>query len=274
MKASFARYRSVGHKFVTGFMEPEVLLVAGALDEAQRARSVGGAVAEIGVHHGKLFIGLHLLQRDGEKSVAIDIFGDQDLNIDGSGAGDLAKFTTNVDVWSSMDGVVIHQGDSTKLTPEVLLEKAGAPVRLFGVDGGHTAEIVYSDMQLAEATLADGGIVVADDVFNEYWPGVAVGTLKYLEDGAGLAPFAIGFNKVFFTQPEYSDYYQAELESAAHGSARIQATTSVFAGHPVLVLGPVTALDVLRRSETLRAIYHRTYRELVRGLQKVSGRGR
>ena len=46
MKSSFARYRSVGHKLVTGFMEPEVLLVAGALDEAQRARSVGGAVAE------------------------------------------------------------------------------------------------------------------------------------------------------------------------------------------------------------------------------------
>ena len=43
MKSSFARYRSVGHKLVTGFMEPEVLLVAGALDEAQRARSVGGA---------------------------------------------------------------------------------------------------------------------------------------------------------------------------------------------------------------------------------------
>ena len=61
MKSSFARYRSVGHKLVTGFMEPEVLLVAGALDEAQRARSVGGAVAEIGVHHGKLFIGLGIL---------------------------------------------------------------------------------------------------------------------------------------------------------------------------------------------------------------------
>ena len=47
MKSSFARYRSVGHKLVTGFMEPEVLLVAGALDEAQRARSVGGAVAAL-----------------------------------------------------------------------------------------------------------------------------------------------------------------------------------------------------------------------------------
>ena len=117
-------------------------------------------------------------------------------------------------------------------------------------------------------------IVIADDVFNEFWPGVAVGTLKYLDDGAGLAPFAIGFNKVFFTQPEFCDYYQAELESAAHRSARIQHTTSVFAGHPVLLLGPVTAVDVLRRSETLRTVYHRTYRELVRGLQKVSGQGR
>lgn len=54
----------------------------------------------------------------------------------------------------------------------------------------------------------------------------------------------------------------------------MQHTTSVFAGHPVLLLGPVTAVDVLRRSETLRTVYHRTYRELVRGLQKVSGQGR
>ena len=54
----------------------EILLVLDVLNTAQRAKQVSGAVAEIGVHHGKLFIGLRLLQRPGDKSVAIDIFGD------------------------------------------------------------------------------------------------------------------------------------------------------------------------------------------------------
>lgn len=273
MPSNFSRYRAVGHRVVTGFLQPEVLVVLDVLNAAQRAKQISGAVAEIGVHHGKLFIGLRLLQRAGEKSVAIDIFGDQELNIDGSGRGDLDKFLNNVNLWSSMEDVVIHQGDSTKLLPEKLRELAEADIRIFSVDGGHTEEIVFSDMKLAEATLADGGIVIADDVFNQQWPGVAVGTLRYLEDGAKLAPFLIGFNKVFFAQPDYCEYYRAEVESAISGKLLLATTSSVFAGHDVLYAAPQGAVDILRRSQTIRSLYHRGYRELVRGLQLVSGRG-
>lgn len=276
MSRNFARYRAIGHRVVTGFLQPEVLLLLDVLNSAQRAKQVSGAVAEIGVHHGKLFIGLQLLQRPGEKSVAIDIFGDQDLNVDGSGHGDLQKFVNNVNLWSSMDDVVIQQGDSTKLLPEQLRELAGGDIRFFSVDGGHTDEIVFSDMKLAEATLADGGIVIADDVFNQQWPGVAVGTLRYLEDsagGAGLAPFLIGFNKVFFAQPAYCGFYRAEVESAVSGKLRLATGESVFAGHDVGLVAPQGAVDLLRRSATIRSLYHRTYREMVRGLQVVSGRG-
>jgi hypothetical protein len=274
MRRTFERYRNVGYRFVTGFLEPGNLPVLEVLDAAQRARQVTGAVAEIGVHHGRLFIALHLLQRGAGKSVAIDLFGDQELNIDKSGRGDQTKFTDNVALWSSMDGVVLHQGDSTKLTGDVLLEKSGGPIRFFSVDGGHTEEIVYSDMRLAEETLADGGIVIADDVFNQQWPGVAVGTLKYLADGAKLVPFAIGFNKTLFTQPEYAAFYRAELSSTFAKSLRIQTEATVFAGHEVQYLAPVTPVDILRRSETARSLYHRTYQEMVRGLQLMSGKGK
>lgn len=65
-----------------------------------------------------------------------------------------------------MDGVVLHRGDSTALDSEKLRELAGADIRLFSVDGGHTEAIDFSDMRLAEQTLTDGGIVIADDVFN------------------------------------------------------------------------------------------------------------
>jgi hypothetical protein len=274
MKRTFENYRKVGYRFVSGFLEPGNLPVLEVLDRSQRTRNVTGAVAEIGVHHGRLFIPLHLLQRGSGKSVAIDLFGDQELNIDNSGRGDIGKFTDNVTLWSSMDGVVLHQGDSTQLAPEVLTEKAGGPIRFFSVDGGHTEEIVYSDMRLAEATLADGGIVIADDVFNQQWPGVVVGTLKYLQDGAKLVPFAVGFNKTLFTHPEFADGYRADLRAAFSSGLTAQTEETVFAGHPVQYVAPVTPVDVIRRSETARSLYHRGYREMVRGLQLVSGKGR
>jgi Methyltransferase domain len=272
MERNFGRYKAVGHRVVTGFLQSEVLLLLEVLNSAQRAKQVSGAVAEIGVHHGKLFIGLRLLQRSGEKSVAIDIFGDQELNVDGSGHGNLEKFVSNVTLWSSMDDVVVHQGDSTKLEPQTLRELAGGDIRFFSVDGGHTEEIVFSDMKLAEATLADGGIVIADDVFNEQWPGVAVGTLRYLEDGAKLTPFLIGFNKVFFAQPDYCEFYRNEVQSAVAGKLRLATGSTVFAGHDVGLVVPQGAVDIIRRSETARALYHRAYREMVRGLQIISGR--
>jgi methyltransferase family protein len=271
MQPNFNRYRAIGQRFVTGFLQPEILVVLDVLDAAQRTKHVSGAVAEIGVHHGKLFIGLRLLQGAGQKSVAIDIFGDQELNVDGSGHGDYEKFENNVKLWSSMADVVVQQGDSTKLEPAKLRELAGGDIRLFSVDGGHTDEIVFSDMKLAEATLADGGIVIADDVFNEHWPGVATGTLRYLSDGAKLVPFLIGFNKVFFTQAEHSEFYRGEVESALGGKLRLATHPSEFAGHEVQLVVPQGAKDILRKSELARTLYHGTYRQMVRGLQMVSG---
>jgi plastocyanin len=271
MQPNFNRYRAIGQRFVTGFLQPEILVVLDVLDRAQRKKQVSGAAAEIGVHHGKLFIGLRLLQRPGEKSVAIDIFGDQDLNVDGSGHGDFEKFENNVRLWSSMDDVVVHQGDSTKLEPATVRDLAGDEIRFFSVDGGHTDEIVYSDMRLAEATLAEGGVVIADDVFNEYWPGVATGTLRYLSDGAKLVPFLIGFNKVLFTHSEYSEFYRGEVESALSGKLRLATHPSEFAGNEVALVLPQGPTEILRKSQTARTLYHTTYRGMVRGLQLVSG---
>src|ERR1700759_4545612 len=100
MQRTFALYSRFGYRFVTGFLEPGNLPILEVLDRAQRGRQVSGAVAEIGVHHGRLFIGLHLLQRGTGKSVAIDLFGDQERNIDNSGNGNLEKFVDNVTLWS------------------------------------------------------------------------------------------------------------------------------------------------------------------------------
>ena len=82
---NFSLYKHFGHRRVSGYTESQVFEMIEVLDIAQRAREVRGSVVEIGVHHGRLFIGMHLLQHPEEKSVAIDLFDDQELNVDNSG---------------------------------------------------------------------------------------------------------------------------------------------------------------------------------------------
>lgn len=253
----FDAYRLFGHRSVAGYTEPPAIGLVGAVDATQRGLGLAGPVAEIGVHHGQFFIALKLLQRHGEASIAIDLFDDQVANIDKSGEGDLSRFLANVNRWADADGLDIHQGDSTKLEPGQIpsLEQ----VRLFSVDGGHTEEIVMSDMRLAESVLAQGGVVIADDVFNQQWPGVAVGTVHYLEDGGALVPFYIGFNKVLFAHRSHAPIYRQALDEHYSGRVMTAVFESVFAGHPVgvLVRVPKRPADIARRSETARAIYHR-----------------
>jgi hypothetical protein len=258
MTQGFAWYRVTSHRFVQGWLAPEIFDIVQTLDAAQRDNDISGSVAEIGVHHGKFFIGLHLLRREQECSLAIDVFADQHLNLDGSGRGDLDKFLANMSRWASRDGLVIHQGDSTALDAGTARELAGSPVRLFSVDGGHTEDVVFSDMKLAEATLADGGVVIADDVFHERWPGVAVATLRYLQNGARLAPFAIGFNKVFFAEPCYTEMYRRAIQARCDSAMRISAQMSTYAGHTVVLVfrTPRTLRQLLRKNATARTLYH------------------
>jgi hypothetical protein len=169
-------------------------------------------------------------------------------------------FRKNVQRWSSLNSVVVHQGDSTQLDAKKLCELAGTGIRLFSIDGGHTDSIVYSDMNLAETTLASGGIVIADDIFNEQWPDVSVGTLRYLNQVQvnSLVPFTVGFNKVFFSSPEYAEYYRSILRRHLEKRYLVFGRTSDFAGHEVLIIGrvPRRPRDILSRSQTARRIYH------------------
>lgn len=261
MSRSFARYRSIGHRTVQGWLEPQTLDLLSTLSDAQRSAGVDGTVAEIGVHHGQLFIALQLLGGQAT-AVAIDIFDDQALNVEESGRGDRRLFETNVRRWGDWDRVVVEPSDSTTLTGHDVRALAGGPVRLFSVDGGHTEETVAADLRTAEQSLCPGGIVVVDDVFNHEWPGVAFGTFRYLDgphlDGpAALAPFAIGFNKVYLTDAEHAGRYRQALRDAFGARWRIDHKSSVFAQHDVEVFSPapLTPRRVLRRSDMARELY-------------------
>lgn len=195
-----SRYLERGMLEVEGWLAPCSASVIAHLSAHQLHRGVLGNVAEIGVHHGKLFILLANLTASDEVAFAVDIFDDQHKNVDRSGKGDRAIFEANVRKFAPSSRVKIIQESSLELDDT---EFPATRFRLISVDGGHTGPITLSDLKLAESCMVPGGIVVLDDVLNADWLGVITGLVQYLAEGS-LIPFAISTNKLYLTTDKKS----------------------------------------------------------------------
>jgi hypothetical protein len=228
MPDGLERYARHGHHQVEGWLLTGAIDLIRRLAEFQVAAGITGNIAEIGVHHGRLFILLALLARPGEKAVAIDLFENQELNIDKSGSGDLAHFRENVARYADPAAVIIHSGDSTRITGDDVIRMAGGPVRLFSVDGGHTASITCHDLETAEKALAPGGVIILDDCFNERWPDVSAGFHRFFSTTRTVVPFATGGNKTFLTFPDMAEAYRS-----AFGDCGSDRHVREFMGFPV-----------------------------------------
>ena len=188
---------------VAGFFEVGLLDVYWQVHLWQRRTGVRGAVAEVGVFRGKSFLPLWALRGVSEAALAIDLFADQERNADRSGIGDRAAFEKALEafgpppVGASVGPTVVMQQDSTTLSPRDVTEAIGGQgIRLFSVDGSHTARATQHDLGLAEGALVpEGGVVILDDALNPDWPGVATGLGQYLVEGGNLRPFCLGYNK-------------------------------------------------------------------------------
>jgi hypothetical protein len=154
---------------------------------------------EIGVHHGKYFLGLENLTPVDGRSIAVDVFEEQHLNIDKSGCGDKFRFMENIAQWAvSPNRVEILQEDSMNVVPDRLgVHQFG----LISIDGGHTREHTFHDLQTAKHLISHSGLIVLDDILHQHWLGVTTGALDFFNSpvSARIAPFAIGFNKLFIT---------------------------------------------------------------------------
>ena len=165
------RYMAEGMSEVIGWFDYQALLALRVLSAHQLANGVAGGVAEIGVHHGKSFAALALLNLDDEgidaadapahRAVAVDVFDDQLLNTDGSGEGDLETFRATVRTWCGEDCLAprrlsIVQQDSRTLTAQkVIAESGGVRPRIFSIDGSHTAEHTEADMHTAAGSVCE-----------------------------------------------------------------------------------------------------------------------
>jgi Methyltransferase domain len=150
-------------------------------------------------------------------SYAIDIFDQQDLNIDFSGSGSKNIFISNLEKFDHNKGanVKLIAADSTVLEIEKMVE---TPVRIFSIDGGHTAEHTISDLKKVQTVLHPEGIVILDDILNHHWLGVIEGLLFFLQEKPTLLPFAIGHNKLFMAKLSHLERYAELFRKSPHAT--------------------------------------------------------
>ncbi len=181
---------------VEGWLSPTTASIVSQVLIEQVRDGLRGDVCEIGVHHGKLFLILANAAMPDEHAVAVDVFGDQDKNVDKSGCGDRSVFERHLACYASAATVEIIQESSLDLA------RHGFPSRRFrfiSVDGGHTGPTVANDLRLAERTLIKGGVVALDDILSSHWTGVLTGLAAYVAEGGTLMPFALVPNKLLLT---------------------------------------------------------------------------
>ncbi|CAO3457448.1 predicted protein [Azospirillum argentinense] len=249
------RYIQGGHRRVDGWLSRLDASLIATVGVWQNAQGVTGSVGEIGVHHGRLFILLALARRPGERAFAIDLFDDQQFNVDQSGQGDETAFRANlVRFGIEPASVEVVKGNSLDLTWSGLAGRLGPAVRLFSIDGGHTADITRHDLGVADDSLGDGGVIVLDDYFNPEFPAVSEGMCRFMADRPGaLAPFAIGDNKLLLTRPDWAERYRAMLVGAMPSRHYVR-DTELF-GQPVTVFRtPRTPMQLIRQTGLTRRL--------------------
>jgi hypothetical protein len=177
-------YFNGGMDSVEGWLSPTTARMMHDLARHQTTRGIRGDVAEIGIYHGKSFIPLVTALAPGEKAIAIDVFEDQQKNLDGSGVDPSREaFLRHLETFAPGVPVDIVQESSLDLKRLGFVARMRRRIRFFSIDGSHTREATANDLRVAEATLCEGGLVTLDDILSSHWLGVISGLSDYLGGG-------------------------------------------------------------------------------------------
>lgn len=206
MQPDQARQLAKDSRDIQGWFEAHGLFAL--IDSAQQSAGVRGNLFEIGAHHGKSAVMLGRMATETETVGVCDIFGEQSLNLSGSGSGDRVIFERNMSRLAPGRDLQIHQCLSSELTAEQV-----GPCRFFHIDGGHLSEEAMGDLRLGAEVTVDRGAIVIDDPYRIEWPGVTEAIVKFLTERDDWAPVALGLNKLVFCRRSSLELYTAAVQS-------------------------------------------------------------
>ena len=243
----FEAFRSI-----QGWFSFDAALMFMAYNQLIAEEGIAGDVLEIGVHHGLSAIAMAALRGPGATFVAVDLFeSQQDKNVSGSGSGNLQIFLKNMKAFYADTGFL---KPITGASTEVKAQDVGEKFSFCNIDGGHSQDETYHDLELCHRILLKGGLVALDDYFNPLYPGVCEGAVRFmLRYPKAFKPLAVGFNKVLLQKlPAKSDL------NAKFGAAfpRVPRVLTTLWNTPTLLLDrcPLRAFIDLVRSTPQRLV--------------------
>jgi len=239
-------YLADGYDRVPGMSSRFAAAICARLLRLQTEQGVSGPIAEIGAFEGRFLIALAHALEPGEVALAVDLFEWPD-------AGVQARFEAN----AARHGIaaerrVTVKADSGAMTPADLIAHArGERLRLIHIDGEHSRAALAKDLALATACLADGGLIVLDDMLHPGYPTLMVAVQHFLDAQPDIVPLClvdresiVAATKFVLCQRRWFERYQAPMMTIF--GSWIWPMGADFEPHWCLVLSQDTRLAEIR----------------------------
>lgn len=172
---------------VQGYLQQTQATALHALLQCQAQAQLKGALAEIGIYHGKTLIGLIRAANEDERVLGIDPLKIGSTDITPMLEANLMEHLTS----DELNRLKVRRNFSTDLSTEDWTLALGMPARFVHLDGHHAHSTMLHDLKLAGSSLVEGGLVVIDDFLNELHPGLTAGILEALAAQTLLEPVAV-----------------------------------------------------------------------------------
>lgn len=234
---TFDRYMAEHYQAVPGMSSAFAAKVCAGLMRIQDAAGWSGNIAEVGAFEGRFLVALALTMRPDEKAIAIDLFDWPDIHVNVRLADRLRSF-------GLADRVDIVCADSRRMTPDMLSEpRYSRKIRLFHIDGDHSADSLAQDMSLAFGSMEPWGVICLDDMLSPAYPDLGATVADTLRSHPDWSVFCVidredivAQSKFLLCRREFVERYTAAL---THDFRRnVWGLEAQFAAHRALVLTP------------------------------------
>jgi len=235
-------YLADGYDRVVGMSSRFAAAICARLLRLQTEESVRGPIAEIGAFEGRFFIALAHALEPGEIALGIDIFAWPDPGVKD-------RFEANCQRHGiGPERRITIKADAGAMAPADLIDHAaGSRLRFIHIDGEHSRAALAKDLALATACLAEGGLIVLDDMLHPGYPTLMVTVQDYLQANPGMVPLCVidresivGATKFVLCRREWFERYQAAMLTIFE--AQIWPLGADFEPHWCLVLSLDTRL--------------------------------
>jgi len=211
--AAVEAYLAEGYDSVVGMSSRFAAAICARLLRLQTQEGVCGPIAEIGAFEGRFFIALAHALEPGEIALGIDIFEWPNPEVKDRFEANCLKHGI------APERRVTIKADAGAMTPAELIGHAGGEkLRFIHIDGEHSRAALSKDLALATACLAEGGLIVLDDMLHPGYPTLMVAVQEYLAANPGIVPLCIidretivGATKFVLCQRHWFERYQAVM---------------------------------------------------------------